>query len=69
MFVTRAIAIFGLGWLSNWLAKSQISLADRTVIWWGGLRGSVSIALALSVPEVFPERQKIIAIVFGVGRC
>jgi CPA1 family monovalent cation:H+ antiporter len=30
------------------------------------LRGSVSIALALSVPEVFPERQKIIAIVFGV---
>lgn len=65
MFVTRAIAIFGLGWLSNRLAKSEISLADKTVIWWGGLRGSVSIALALSVPEVFPERQKI-AIVFGV---
>ncbi|MBD0313488.1 MAG: cation:proton antiporter, partial [Microcoleus sp. T3-bin5] len=55
-----------LGWLSNRLAKSEISLADRTVIWWGGLRGSVSIALALSVPEVFPEREKIIGIVFGV---
>jgi CPA1 family monovalent cation:H+ antiporter len=66
MFVTRAIAIFGLGWLSNRLAKSEISLADRTVIWWGGLRGSVSIALALSVPDVFPDREKIFAIVFGV---
>jgi monovalent cation:H+ antiporter, CPA1 family len=65
MFVTRAIAIFGLGWLSNWLAKSEISLPDRTVIWWGGLRGSVSIALALSVPDVLADRTQIIAIVFG----
>ena len=66
MLVTRAIAIFGLGALSNWLAKSQISLPDRTVIWWGGLRGSVSIALALSVPAVIPQRQETLATVFGV---
>jgi CPA1 family monovalent cation:H+ antiporter len=65
MFVTRAIAVFGLGWLSNWLVKSEISLPDRTVIWWGGLRGSVSIALALSVPDVLADRTQIIAIVFG----
>jgi CPA1 family monovalent cation:H+ antiporter len=66
MFLTRAIAIFGLGGLSNWLAASEISLSDRTVIWWGGLRGSVSIALALSVPDTLLERDEIIAIVFGV---
>ncbi len=35
-------------------------------MWWGGLRGSVSIALALSVPVSLPERDKIIATVFGV---
>lgn len=66
MVVTRAIAIFGLGKLSNWLAGSQISLPDQIVLWWGGLRGSVSIALALSVPVVLPEREKIISTVFGV---
>lgn len=66
MLVTRALAIFGLGRLSNWLAKSQISLPYQTVIWWGGLRGSVSIALALSVPTVLPQRQETIATVFGV---
>jgi len=66
MFLTRAIAIFGLGALSNWLAASKISLPDQTVLWWGGLRGSVSIALALSVPEVLSEREEIIPIVFGV---
>lgn len=66
MLLTRAIAIYGLGALSNWLAKSDISLSDQTVLWWGGLRGSVSIALALSVPIVLPERTEIIATVFGV---
>ena len=66
MILSRAIAIYGLGKLSNLLARSEISLPDQTVLWWGGLRGSVSIALALSVPNVLPERAKTIAIVFGV---
>lgn len=66
MLLTRAIAIYGLGGLSNWLAGSKISLPDQTILWWGGLRGSVSIALVLSVPEVLPEREETIAIVFGV---
>lgn len=64
--MTRAIAIYGLGGLSNWLAKSQIELRDQTVLWWGGLRGSVSIALSLSVPAALPGRDVIIDIVFGV---
>jgi monovalent cation:H+ antiporter, CPA1 family len=66
MIGTRAIAIYGLGSLSNWLAQSEIPWRDRTVLWWGGLRGSVSIALALSVPVVVAEREEIIATVFGV---
>lgn len=66
MILTRAIAIYGLGGLSNWLAKSEIPWREQTVLWWGGLRGSVSIALALSVPVALVEREKIIATVFGV---
>jgi CPA1 family monovalent cation:H+ antiporter len=66
MLVTRAISIYGLGWLSNWLASSRISLSEQTIVWWGGVRGSVSIALALSVPDAVPQREAIIATVFGV---
>jgi len=66
MLVTRAIAIYTLGGLSNWLVKSEISWQEQTVLWWGGLRGSVSIALALSVPIVLDAREEIIATVFGV---
>ncbi len=66
VLVTRGITIFGLGGLTNWLAKTEIGLREQTVLWWGGLRGSVSIALALSVPVVLSGRQEIIDTVFGV---
>ncbi|MBF2090708.1 MAG: sodium:proton antiporter [Synechococcales cyanobacterium K44_A2020_017] len=66
LLLTRAVGIYGLGLVSNTLAKSNISWRDQTVLWWGGLRGSVSIALALSIPESLPEREVVIATVFGV---
>ena len=62
---TRAIAIYSLSGLSNHFAKSEIPIAEQTVLWWGGLRGAVSIALALSVPENFEGRELVIATVFG----
>lgn len=66
MIFARAISIYSLTALSNFLVKSEIPLRDQTVVWWGGLRGSVSIALALSVSSVVPAREEIIATVFGV---
>jgi monovalent cation:H+ antiporter, CPA1 family len=65
MLLSRAISIYGLGSLSNRLASAEISIPERTVLWWGGLRGAVSIALALSVPENIPGRDAIVATVFG----
>ena len=61
----RCSPIYGLSGLSNRFAKSEIPIAEQTVLWWGGLRGAVSIALALSVPESFEGRELVIATVFG----
>lgn len=66
MLLTRAVAIYGFGFISNRLVNSQIPVPDQTVLWWGGLRGSVSIALALSVPASLPGREEVISTVFGV---
>ncbi|MBD2196110.1 MULTISPECIES: cation:proton antiporter [Calothrix] len=66
MIFMRFIAIYLLSNLSTKLTNSEICLPDQTILWWGGLRGSVSIALALSVPTILPERETIIATVFGV---
>lgn len=65
MLFTRLVAIFALSKLSNMTQVSDIPYSDQTVLWWGGLRGSVSIALALSVPTILP-REEVIATVFGV---
>jgi CPA1 family monovalent cation:H+ antiporter len=66
LLLTRAVAIYGLGGLSNWLANSRIGWRTQMVLLWGGLRGSVSLALALSLPDVLPGREMVIDIVFGV---
>ncbi len=66
MIVMRAVGIYILSKLSTSITKADISLPEQTILWWGGLRGSVSIALALSVSTTLPEREKIIATVFGV---
>jgi CPA1 family monovalent cation:H+ antiporter len=63
---SRLLAIFGLGYISNFFSNIKIDSKESTILWWSGLRGSVSIALALSVPEMLPGRQAIIETVFGV---
>jgi CPA1 family monovalent cation:H+ antiporter len=50
------------------LRKSSERLPPRwpTVLVWGGLRGSLSMVLAVSLPETFAHRQLLIDLVFGV---
>jgi CPA1 family monovalent cation:H+ antiporter len=66
VIVTRAVVIFGLGYLSNLLKGSSFNWREFTVLWWGGLRGGVAIALALSVPAGLSGRSAINDAVFGV---
>ncbi len=62
----RAIAIYGTSYLGNKFEQSNISLNEQTILWWSGLRGSISIALALSVPIVLVQSQTLEAVVFAV---
>ncbi|MBR8832435.1 MAG: Na(+)/H(+) antiporter ApNhaP [Chroococcopsis gigantea SAG 12.99] len=62
----RLLIILGLANLSNLFASNPINIKEQTILWWGGLRGSISIALALSIPVILPDRQHLINVVFGV---
>ncbi len=64
--VSRAVSIYGFTALTNWLAKTEIPWREQTILWWTGLRGSVSISLALSIPVMVMGRDEIIANSFGV---
>ncbi|MEI8400502.1 MAG: cation:proton antiporter, partial [Alcaligenaceae bacterium] len=48
----RAVVVFGLLPMMSWLRiATRVNPSFRVVIWWGGLRGAVSLALALAVTE------------------
>jgi CPA1 family monovalent cation:H+ antiporter len=54
-FVVRA----GLSWVTG------SDFAGRVTIFLAGMRGALPLALALAPPENFPERAKLIAVVFA----
>ncbi|HZD11281.1 MAG TPA: Na+/H+ antiporter [Candidatus Binatia bacterium] len=57
VLLSRAAVIYTMGWLNNRLnAKNSIPLAYRHVMFWGGLRGAISLALALTLHEFFAPR-------------
>jgi CPA1 family monovalent cation:H+ antiporter len=61
----RAITVYPLSSLflaSRW----KISWREQHVLWWGGLRGALALALALSLPADLPQRDEIVAITFAV---
>jgi len=60
----RAVAVYFLMPVSNFFGE-KISLRWQSVLFWGGLRGSLSIALVLSLPAAVPERAQLITMIFG----
>ena len=66
MLVGRALSVFPIVGLMNVL-REKIPGSWTRVLGVGGLRGVVSVALALSLPDTFPQREAIIAMTFGVA--
>ncbi|HUL34393.1 MAG TPA: Na+/H+ antiporter [Candidatus Eisenbacteria bacterium] len=61
----RAVSVYGLVPISNLFGR-RIPIRWQHMMVWGGLHGSLSLALALSLSESFPYREKILALTFGV---
>jgi CPA1 family monovalent cation:H+ antiporter len=47
-------------------SRWAIPFKDQHILWWGGLRGALALALALSLPESFPFAYEIRIATFGV---
>lgn len=61
----RAVAIYPLCAL---FARTplKVDLRHQHVLFWGGLRGALALALALSLPEELPRHDVIVVITFAV---
>ena len=61
--IGRAAVIYLLVPLYNRFDRdNRIPLPYQTILFWGGLRGAVPVALVLAVPLLFPERETIVHI-------
>ena len=61
----RAAAIYPLAALFR-RSRLRLPAKFQHVLWWGGLRGALALALALALPATVPERGDIITVVFAV---
>jgi len=61
------IVFFGAGPLSRLPGQRALSLGEQNVILWGGTRGVVAIALALSLSVEIPFWYTIQSAVYGVA--
>jgi len=61
----RAVAIYPLCALFA-RSRLKVDLRHQHVLFWGGLRGALALALALSLPEGLPHHDVIVVITFAV---
>ena len=59
--VSRAAVAYGLNHFAY-----KLTFGERTVIFWGGLRGAVALAAVLSLATDFPDRDRLFAMTAGV---
>ena len=65
MLLSRALVVFGVVPLVGRLPRTDpVDRRYQTVMFWGGMRGGIALAIALSLPA-FPGRDVIIAVTMG----
>ncbi len=65
MTIGRGIVVFGVSGLLR-LTRQGLPASWSAVLTWGGLRGALSMVLALSLPRDFPYRDLLVTMTFGV---
>jgi len=67
VLLARASTIYSLVPAATRLfSLPRVSLAERHIMWWGGLKGGLAIAIALSIPPDMPGRDLLLNITVGV---
>ncbi len=66
LLIARALSVYGVLLVFSVFKTLKVPLSSQTVMVWGGLRGAVTLALALSLPTSLDYWWTIQSIAFGV---
>jgi CPA1 family monovalent cation:H+ antiporter len=65
VLIARAVTIYPISFAFT-ATRQKVPMAHQHVLWWGGLRGALALALALSLPDAMPYRSEIVVTTFAV---
>jgi len=64
--LARAALVYSKCWFMRIVGSKDLPWSWAAVLTWGGLRGGLSMVLALSLPRDFSHRDMILHMTFGV---
>ncbi len=67
VLLARAAGIYSMVPATTKMFKlPHVSMGERHIMWWGGLKGGLAIAIVLSIPVDIPGRESILYVTLGV---
>jgi CPA1 family monovalent cation:H+ antiporter len=66
VLASRLLVVYGLSGLLNLFRRDSVPRTYQHVMFWGGLRGAISLALVLSLPASVADRDLLRVMAFGV---
>ncbi len=66
VLLSRAASIYPLAALFSRSGR-RVSAAHQHILFWGGLRGALALALAMALPESLPGREAVVTVTFAVA--
>ncbi len=67
VYIARAVSVYVLIPLTTRsFSLTRISWPERHIMWWGGLKGGLAIAIVMSIPETMPEKPLLVSLTLGV---
>lgn len=66
LLVSRGLVVYPVVWIKNKISSNSIPKGWNHVLFWGGLKGSLSIALVVGLPASFASRDYLLVLAFSV---
>lgn len=67
VLIARAATVYSMVPLTVRLFKlPRVSLGERHIMWWGGLKGGLAIAIVMSIPDDVPGKDLLFDLTLGV---
>jgi len=65
--IARAVSVYVLMPFTTYVfGLPKIYLASRHIMWWGGLKGGLAVAIAFSIPDTMADKQLLKELTLGV---